>query len=99
MGVGVLAKGPVGFVLPTAVIGMYLLIKRLPHSQPAGGERDLKTHRSTLPLWRLAEFAAALLRPWLASVASPGKESMELSAPCCAPLCSTPCIAVSPCFS
>ena len=30
MGVGVLAKGPVGVVLPTAIIGMFLLIKRLP---------------------------------------------------------------------
>ena len=29
MGLGVLAKGPVGFVIPTAVIGMYLLIVRL----------------------------------------------------------------------
>ncbi len=30
MGLGVLAKGPVGFVLPTAVVGMYLLIANLP---------------------------------------------------------------------
>jgi 4-amino-4-deoxy-L-arabinose transferase-like glycosyltransferase len=30
MGLGVLAKGPVGLVLPTAVIGMFLLIMRLP---------------------------------------------------------------------
>jgi 4-amino-4-deoxy-L-arabinose transferase-like glycosyltransferase len=30
MGLAVLAKGPVGLVLPTAVIGMYLLIMRLP---------------------------------------------------------------------
>ena len=30
MGVAVLAKGPVGFVLPTAIIGMFLLIMRLP---------------------------------------------------------------------
>jgi len=30
MGLGVLAKGPVGFILPTAVIGMFLLIVRLP---------------------------------------------------------------------
>lgn len=29
MGLGVLAKGPVGLVVPTAVIGMYLLIVRL----------------------------------------------------------------------
>jgi 4-amino-4-deoxy-L-arabinose transferase-like glycosyltransferase len=30
LGLAVLAKGPVGFVLPTAVIGMFLLIVRLP---------------------------------------------------------------------
>lgn len=30
MGMAILAKGPVGLVLPTAVIGMYLLIMRLP---------------------------------------------------------------------
>jgi 4-amino-4-deoxy-L-arabinose transferase-like glycosyltransferase len=30
LGLGVLAKGPVGLVLPTAVIGMFLLIVRLP---------------------------------------------------------------------
>ena len=33
MGLGILAKGPVGLVLPTAVIGMFLLIKRLPPSE------------------------------------------------------------------
>ena len=30
MGLGVLAKGPIGLVLPTAVIGMFLLLMRLP---------------------------------------------------------------------
>jgi 4-amino-4-deoxy-L-arabinose transferase-like glycosyltransferase len=30
MGVAVLAKGPVGLVLPTAIIGMFLLVVRLP---------------------------------------------------------------------
>lgn len=30
MGLAVLAKGPVGFLLPTAIIGMFLLIQRLP---------------------------------------------------------------------
>jgi len=30
MGVGILAKGPVGLVLPTAVIGMFVLIQSLP---------------------------------------------------------------------
>ncbi|MGM0488248.1 MAG: ArnT family glycosyltransferase [Planctomycetota bacterium] len=35
MGLAVLAKGPVGLVLPTAVIGMYLLIRRLPSREAA----------------------------------------------------------------
>lgn len=38
MGLAVLAKGPVGLVLPTAVIGMFLLIQRLPKNTPAGQE-------------------------------------------------------------
>lgn len=33
MGLGVLAKGPIGFLMPTAIIGMYLLLKRLPSDQ------------------------------------------------------------------
>ncbi|MCE9525948.1 MAG: glycosyltransferase family 39 protein [Planctomycetales bacterium] len=33
MGLAVLAKGPVGLVLPTAIIGMFLLIQRLPASE------------------------------------------------------------------
>jgi 4-amino-4-deoxy-L-arabinose transferase-like glycosyltransferase len=36
MGLGVLAKGPVGLVLPTAVIGMFLLIVRLPQNTVEG---------------------------------------------------------------
>lgn len=35
MGLGVLAKGPVGFVLPTAIVGTYLLIMRLPGADEA----------------------------------------------------------------
>ena len=38
MGLAVLAKGPVGFVLPTAVIGMFLLITRLPAAAPAANQ-------------------------------------------------------------
>ena len=30
MALGVLAKGPIGFLMPTAIIGLYLLIVRLP---------------------------------------------------------------------
>jgi 4-amino-4-deoxy-L-arabinose transferase-like glycosyltransferase len=37
MGLGVLAKGPVGFLLPTAVIGMFLLIVR---RQETGSQDD-----------------------------------------------------------
>lgn len=33
MGVGILAKGPVGLIIPTAIIGMFLLIMRLPKRQ------------------------------------------------------------------
>jgi 4-amino-4-deoxy-L-arabinose transferase-like glycosyltransferase len=33
LGVGVLAKGPVGLILPTAVIGMFLLILNLPAAE------------------------------------------------------------------
>jgi len=40
MGVGVLMKGPLACVLPTAILGMFLLIKRLPplgeHMPPSG---------------------------------------------------------------
>lgn len=36
MGLAVLAKGPVGLVLPTAIIGMFLLIQRLPAREVAG---------------------------------------------------------------
>lgn len=34
-GLAVLSKGPVGLVLPTAIIGMFLLIMRLPTAEPA----------------------------------------------------------------
>ena len=37
MGLASLGKGPVGFLLPTAIIGMYLLIRRAP-TVPAQGE-------------------------------------------------------------
>jgi 4-amino-4-deoxy-L-arabinose transferase-like glycosyltransferase len=36
MGLGVLAKGPVGLILPMAVIGMFLLIARLPRNATEG---------------------------------------------------------------
>ncbi|MDB4534329.1 glycosyltransferase family 39 protein, partial [Vicingaceae bacterium] len=34
MGLGVLAKGPVGLIVPTAIIGMFLLLKRLKPRAP-----------------------------------------------------------------
>ena len=39
MGFGVLAKGPIGFLMPTAIIGMYLLIVTLDHKQQGHRER------------------------------------------------------------
>ena len=54
MGLAILAKGPVGLVLPTAVLGMFLLIVRLPDVR---GE-DL----AALPRWRRTLQAA--LRPF-----------------------------------
>ncbi len=44
MGLAVLAKGPAGAVLPTAVIGMFLLLMRLP---PARGEPKAAGENST----------------------------------------------------
>lgn len=47
LGVAILAKGPVGFVLPMAVTGMFLLIVRRSHS---AREADA----SAVPGWRIA---------------------------------------------
>ncbi len=53
MGGAVLAKGPVGLVLPTAVIGMFLLIRRLPAiAEASAGPRT----------WR--SWGLGLLRPF-----------------------------------
>jgi 4-amino-4-deoxy-L-arabinose transferase-like glycosyltransferase len=52
MGLGVLAKGPVGLILPTAVIGMFLLIVRLPR----GGD-DARP-------WTLWRWVGQLLAPF-----------------------------------
>ncbi len=48
MGMAVLAKGPVGLVLPTAVIGMFLLIVRLPSHE--GGRWWTRPLRPFAPL-------------------------------------------------
>ena len=41
MGLGVLAKGPIGLVLPTAVLGMFLLVTTLPTASPTNDEPHL----------------------------------------------------------
>jgi 4-amino-4-deoxy-L-arabinose transferase-like glycosyltransferase len=75
MGLGVLAKGPVGVVLPCAVIGMFLLIVRLP-AQDAAKSTQLPTIvRAFTPkhflqtLWSMRPFTAvivtlAVAAPW-----------------------------------
>jgi 4-amino-4-deoxy-L-arabinose transferase-like glycosyltransferase len=55
MGMAVLAKGPVGLVLPTAVVGMYLLVVGLP-------SREVDSDASWLG--RLRESVLACLRPF-----------------------------------
>lgn len=78
MGLAVLAKGPIGLVLPTAVIGMFLLIQRLPaRATPATTGTDhllqlvrpfapkhfLKACWAMKPLTALAA-AGAVALPW-----------------------------------
>lgn len=53
MGLAVLTKGPIGLVLPTAIIGMFLLIRRLP-------ERSADSR----PPNRILTLAAACARPF-----------------------------------
>ncbi|MFN0020525.1 MAG: ArnT family glycosyltransferase [Pirellulaceae bacterium] len=66
MGLAVLAKGPVGLVLPTAIIGMFLLIQRLPASAPpeSGLDKLLAILRPFQPLHFLRTCLA--MRPLLA---------------------------------
>lgn len=56
MGLATLAKGPIGFLLPAAVIGMFLLIVRLPSLAPV--PVDVKGFK------RWIEHARRLLRPF-----------------------------------
>ncbi len=53
MGLAVLAKGPVGLVLPTAVIGMFLLIQRLPVLKQDSDNDDEagELRQMVLPQW------------------------------------------------
>ncbi|MHB8861771.1 MAG: ArnT family glycosyltransferase [Pirellulaceae bacterium] len=57
MGVAVLTKGPVGVLLPTAVIGMHLLIQRLATPRQTIGDASGKHSRGV-------EWARSLLRPF-----------------------------------
>jgi 4-amino-4-deoxy-L-arabinose transferase-like glycosyltransferase len=65
MGLAVLAKGPVGLVLPTAVIGMFLLIVRLPGpaATPTAGADGAWGEPPPPIAHRLGRAAIALLRP------------------------------------
>ncbi|MBW3599503.1 MAG: glycosyltransferase family 39 protein [Planctomycetes bacterium] len=73
MGAAVLAKGPVGLVLPTAVIGMFLLIVTLPTREglpwwmkilrPFAPRHFLRTCRRMRPLTAIA-VAIAVAAPW-----------------------------------
>ncbi|MFO0904506.1 MAG: glycosyltransferase family 39 protein [Pirellulales bacterium] len=68
MGLAVLAKGPVGAVLPTAVIGMFLLVRRLPAATPvmAGDSTAIPTTAAAPPRFmkRLWRGLVACVRPF-----------------------------------
>lgn len=53
MGLAVLAKGPVGLILPTAVIGLFLLIQRLPELKETEGpdSEETELRNMLLPQW------------------------------------------------
>ena len=55
MGLGVLAKGPVGLIVPTAVIGMFLLIMRLPTTDKTDASQSAR------PMWSLLHWSALVL--------------------------------------
>jgi 4-amino-4-deoxy-L-arabinose transferase-like glycosyltransferase len=61
MGLAVLAKGPVGFLLPTAIIGMFLLIQRLP---ALNTDLDTKDEAGELRQMVLPEWLHNALRPF-----------------------------------
>jgi 4-amino-4-deoxy-L-arabinose transferase-like glycosyltransferase len=83
MGLAVLAKGPVGLVVPTAVIGMFLLLMRLPEreavSPPTWRSRIVSVLRPFAPLhflktcWYMRPLlaigvAGAIALPWYIAV-------------------------------
>ncbi|EAQ79121.1 ArnT family glycosyltransferase [Blastopirellula marina] len=68
MGLAMLAKGPIGLVLPTAIIGMFLLIQRLPADAATGWRRWLTPLKPFAPLHFLK--TCWFMRPALAIVAA-----------------------------
>ncbi|OUT59091.1 MAG: hypothetical protein CBB71_11215 [Rhodopirellula sp. TMED11] len=62
MGFASLDKGPIGFLLPCAVIGMFLLIYRLPASQVNAAAEAASSE--TLPAAGLIRQAIGILNPW-----------------------------------
>ncbi len=83
LGLGVLAKGPVGFVLPMAIIGMFLLIERLPHWEHPPNNVVLRFFQTCLrpfyplhflrTLWSMRPLSAAAIillvaSPWYVMV-------------------------------
>ena len=72
MGLGVLAKGPIGLIVPMAIIGMLMLIKRLPKLEPAPQTgwawRVIQTGRHLTRPFHPAHFTRTFLamKPWVA---------------------------------
>ncbi len=70
MGLGMLAKGPVGVLLPTAIIGMFiLLVSTVPSTQTL--TKPSRYERWTQRLTRMAgllPIATWRLRPWLGAI-------------------------------
>jgi 4-amino-4-deoxy-L-arabinose transferase-like glycosyltransferase len=70
MGLAILAKGPVGLVLPTAVIGMYLLIMRLPLRNTVAEVVRLPSLAIATPPSELSR-VPLLGKPWIVTLARP----------------------------
>ncbi len=70
MGLGVLAKGPVGFVIPMAIIGMFMLIQQLPEPDSLPSNRLLRIIVNILAPFRPLHFGKTLwsMRPLTAAV-------------------------------
>jgi 4-amino-4-deoxy-L-arabinose transferase-like glycosyltransferase len=70
MGLGMLAKGPVGIVLPTAIIGMFiLLVSTIPNAEKAKGQASFERWSQRLTkMAGLFPIATWRLRPWLGAI-------------------------------